>query len=247
MLTPEAIEQLENLMISMAQPNIDLMVKTLLDMGITDNEIDVKEFKADLVDSLGPYYNAKLGQINFATVFDVAFTLGRKYKLKLPLNFILLAKSLTTMEGLGKKYLPEFNFEEYVKPKAKELIKRRMSPLYVLSNVKQGAGDLAELVRNFPGEFSRLVRALKYGTKVNVDIDNKDVRELTDEIDRSSNRLTFGMIIAALIIATAVIVLSKVGPFIWGIPVLAHICIILIFIFTISLIYSMLKERGGDY
>lgn len=198
--------------------------------------------------TLGPYYNAKIGQVNFSAVFDAAFTLGRKYKLRLPLNFILLAKSLTTMEGLAKKYLPEFDFKEYVKPKAEELIARKLSPVYMLSSAKQSAFELGGMIKSLPGEFSRLVRAIKYGTKVNIDINNKDVKELTIELDRSSNRLALGMIIASLIVASAVIMLAKVGPFLWGMPLLVYVCFFVIILLSFSLVVSIIREgKGGDY
>jgi len=246
MLSQDSIRQLENLMIGMAQPNINLIVKTILDMGFTDEEIDVKAFKSDLIDGLGPYYNAKVGQVNFTALFDTMFTIGRKYKLKMPLNMILLAKSFTTMEGLSKKYLPEFNYTTYVVPKAKEILKKRYSPNAILSNIKNSTVDFTEVLRNFPTDVTRLIRSLKKGTQVNVDMDNKDVKELTMEIDRSSNRLTFGMIIAALIIAASVIILAKVGPFYWGIPLLSYLCIILALIFSLALIVSIFKEKGGE-
>jgi len=135
-----------------------------------------------------------------------------------------------------------------MKPKLDKMIKERMGPRHILSSVKDTAMDIRTMIKSFPSDVGALVRAIKYGTKIQLEVDQKELKNFTLEMDRSSDRLTSGMILAALILATALIIKLDVGPFIYGISFLVYILLFFIIIISLSLIISILREgkRGEE-
>ncbi len=243
-LTPEVVTEFENILMGLIEQDLDRIVKSYLKLGISDqSNLDQKKFKQDLVDKFSDYYGAELEQIDFASFFANSFDMARKYKIYFPLNFTLLAKSLMTLQGYCAEYVPHFNLVEYIEPRVKEMMKERVKPKNMLHSFMKTATDFKDLVQAFPGELSNLMRTVTKGAHVNVDVEHNHVTDLALELDRSSNRLTFGIIIAALIIAVAIIIQTNVPPLINGIPLLAYVGLFFIAWLTLLLTVSIIKER----
>lgn len=239
-ISDEMLENMEDLIIGVVKMDVNLITKAFLEIGTLDDTIDLKAFKNDFVDSMGVYYNSKLKNVDLRGFLMTSLALSKKYNLKLPLNFVLLIKCIITLEGFCIKYNPEFNVVHFMKPYVVEMVEKRSSPTYMLKSIKKGITETAEFLRSLPSDFHTLVRTLKGGTKTKMEME--DLREFTLELDRSSNRLTYGMIIAALIIATAIIIQIQVPPIYKGIPGIAYITIGIAVFMSLILFISIARE-----
>ncbi|MBU2590007.1 MAG: AarF/ABC1/UbiB kinase family protein [Nanoarchaeota archaeon] len=250
-LLPEMIEEFENILIGLLQQDLDSIVKAYVSLGISEKaDFDAKEFKQDLMEKFGEYYGAELQQIDFARFFANSFEMARKYKIYLPLNFTLLAKTLMTLQGYCAEYAPHFNLAEYIEPRVKEMMEERIKPKNVLLSFMKTANNLKNFVQTFPTELSNMMRTITKGAHVNVDVQHNHVTDLALEVDRSSNRITFGVIIAALIIAVAIIIQANVPPIIKGMPLLAYVGFFFIgwltFLLTVSILRERRMKKGGE-
>jgi len=243
-LLPEMIDEFQNILVGLLQQDLDSIVKAYVNLGISDKaDFDVKEFKQDLMEKFGEYYGAELQQIDFTRFFTNSFDLARKYKIYLPLNFTLLAKALMTLQGYCAEYAPHFNLIEYIEPRVKEMMEEKARPKNVLQSFVKTANSFKNFVQTFPGELSNMMRTITKGAHVNVDVQHNHVTDLALEVNRSSNRVTFGLIIAALIIGVAIIIQANVPPIIKGMPLLAYVGFFFIAWLTLLLTVSILRER----
>jgi len=246
-ITEDMEKEIEDFIIALITKDIDLLVRSLMESGSIEGEIDVREFKNELSDSLSDYYNVSLNQINMTGMFLTTFKIARKYNIKVPMNYTMLGKSIITLEGFSSKYYPEFNFIEFVKPKVEVLMKKRYGPKFIFNSVKDTALDFKDIIKNLPSDVSALVRAIKYGAKINIEVDHKELKNFTLELDRSSNRLTLGIILAGLIISAAFLSSIKLPPMIGEVPLVVYILIVIITIISIVLLVSIFKEgKGGE-
>lgn len=242
-LTHESVENVEDLILGLVQPDMDLVVKAILESGSVSDGIDVKAFKSDIVDIFGVYYNSSLKNVDMGGFFLAVFSLARKYQITLPLHFTLLVKTLITLQGFTYHYFPNFNLVSFMRPWASRLIKERTSSKHILHSVKKTAIDFRDMITSLPADFKSLVRVLKSGTRTEVEV--KELNKLTIEMDRSSNRLTFGMIMAALIISSAILIQTGIPPLYYGIPMLAYVPMAFAGIMMLSLIVSIFREGKG--
>jgi len=158
----------------------------------------------------------------------------------------LLVKAVATIEGLGRKLDPDFNFIDFARPIVDKIKEERTSPNYVLDTLKKNLFMLKTGMLNLPEELIKTLKSLQQG-KVKVDLEDSDIKRFSAEVDRSSNRITYGIVIASLIIASALIMLAKLPPFLFGLPWLGIVFLIIAIIVTFFLIISISKEeRGGE-
>lgn len=242
-MTEESVNNMEDMIIGLVKPDMDLLVRSILESGSASDGIDIHAFKADIVDSFSIYYNSNLKNVDMGGFFMSVFAIARKYELILPLHFTLVVKMLVTLQGFTYQYYPDFNLVKFMKPWAEKLAKERTSPKNIFHSVKKTASDFKDLMVSLPSDFKSLVRAVKNGTKTDVEV--KELRALTLEMDHSSNRLTFGMILAALIVASATLIQTRVPPLIYGIPLLAYLPLAFALVLMFSLLVSIFREGRG--
>ncbi len=242
------LEPIEDMLIGLVHGDLDLLARSFIDIGIVDVEINEQKFKEDLFERLGNYHGAQLKSINMKEFLADVFSLARKYHMQFPTSFVLILKALATAEGFSREIYPESNFVTLCTPKVEELKAKRKSIKNLSKELKRNAWGFTRSVKKFPEDLRSIIRLIKSGTKVNVDIDNQDVRQLTHEIGSSSNRITFGFIIGALIVGFALIVMSGVQPTILGVPYLALLLLVIIVIISLFLGISILwDKKGGEY
>lgn len=245
-VTPDMVDGMEEILIGLLTEDLDLIVSAFQRLGISDPAaFNAKQFKEDLIDNFAEYYDAANSQINFATFFSNAFDMARKYKIKLPINFILLGKSIITLQGFGAKYLPDFNITEYMKPRIEQMMKERINPKHVYGNLRKVAINTKDFLAALPEDINSFFRTWKDGQKLKLEIRKSDMDRAVIELDRSSNRLVMGFIIAAIIVSNALIIHAQVPPLWFGIPALTYFGVFLIIWLGVLLTISIMKE--GKY
>ena len=83
----------------------------------------------------------------------------------------------------------------------------------------EAAYDYGNLLRMMPSELASILTKINSGT-LEVQFEAKGLHQLISEVDRSSNRLSFSVIIAGILVGSSLIVNLKVGPLLFGLPVI---------------------------
>jgi ubiquinone biosynthesis protein len=96
-------------------------------------------------------------------------------------------------------------------------------------------------VQEIPGEVRELLRQMKRG-KVKMEFEHRWLEPMLATHDQISNRIAFSIIIAALIVGSALIVLSKTPPFLFGISVIGIIGFVAAAIMGVWLLIAILKK-----
>ncbi len=220
------------------------IVRTLLSMGTIDENVDLRELRRETEEIIDKYYNVSLKEISIKEIIDEEFTIMRKFKMKIPSDFSLLAKALITTEGVGTLLEPDFNIIEQIKPFAKNLMKERLSLFNLVKDLKKMFSNLYFSMKELPGNLEVLLRNIKKGY-INIAFEHKGLKDLTTTMNSSSNRISFALIISALIIGSSLIMLSGKGPLMMGFPGLGILGFIIASILGLFLIISILK--GGKF
>jgi ubiquinone biosynthesis protein len=246
-ISPDMIEPIEDMLIGLVHGDLDLLTRSFMEIGIVDIDVNENKFKEDLFEKLGSYHGLSLKTMNMKDFLHDIFEVAQKYHMQFPANFVLLLKALATAEGFSRAVYPESNFVQLASPKVEELKKKRKSFKHMKKEFKRSAWSFTRSIKKIPKDLRSITRMIKKGTKVKVDLDNRDVRELTHEIGTSSNRITFGFIIGALIVGFALIVMARIEPMFYGVPYLALLLLAIIIIISLFLgISIMWEKRGGE-
>ena len=223
------------------QEDIDSIIDTFMDMGlINEKETNIDAFREDVLEVIEPLQKSSLDKVKISYVLENVLDLALKHHVKLPVDFVLFGKTILEIEGVGLEYAPRFKFVESSKPFIEKLIKREFKINNMAKNLMKNVAKYGKLFRELPDQLSSALRRIQKGT-LRVNIEDTDVKKLAVDIDKSSNRLTYGMLTAAFLITGALLV--KIGKPIWGgFPLVSILCFLVAIIFAITLFVSIEKE-----
>ena len=222
-VSAENMENFAAIFLALADHDYDALVQQYVDLGFLSSEsVDIERFqremKEDLVELLEPYYIMQVKQIDFGAYVDRVTHILLRHRLKLPSNLYLMDKSLITLEGILKQLDPEFNYFDAAKPYVAELMRRRMNPIKAARRAKKNMAEIADAVGNLPRQVKAGFRKFMHGD-IRVTVHHEELSHLIRDIDRSSNRLAFSVITAAIIVASSIIIHSGQGPMLFNLPI----------------------------
>lgn len=243
-VSPDLTQHLEKLIIGWVQGDFDLVAEGFIDIGVVES-IDEEQFKEDLFEVTAPYHGVAWKDLNMARFFSEGFTLARKYNMEYPGNFVLLTKALITIQSVGQSLYPESNFVEIYRPWVEKTLRERRKPATLYHSAKKTAYAIGTSLVHVPQDLRTLIHILKRGPKINVDFHHDDLRQFTLELDRSSNRIAYGVIISGLTVGAGLVILAGIQPKFIGIPLFAWVIFLIIGILSLALTGSIYRERKG--
>ena len=222
-LDEEFRQDLAELMIYFSDRNIDGLINQLIRMDILNEKTDINILKSDLNDLFAKYYGVELSRFN-GIIEDLLF-LMQKFDVRLPNEFVLMARGLSMVENTGLRLDPEIDVVALLKPFARKLMVQRYNPLKIANNAKNSFFAFEHVLRALPSLISKTIYKVEEG-EVTVNIEVKHISEI-------ANQLSLAIIIAALLVGSSLVMLIDVGPRFYEMPVLGFVG------FTISLVLGV--------
>jgi ubiquinone biosynthesis protein len=221
-VTEENMELFANIFVALAEHNYDALVRQYLSLGfVSEESMNIEKFeremKEDLAELLEPYYGMQVKQIDFGAYIDRVTHILLRHKLRQPSNLYLMDKALITLEGLLKQLDPSFNYFEAAQPYVAELVRRRRNPLRAVKAIRKNMADFADIFTQLPQQMKATYRKFMQGD-LKVNIHHEGLTQLIKDLDKASNRLSFSIITAAIIVASSIIIHSGTGPMLFGLP-----------------------------
>lgn len=240
-LSADMIKEFSDLFIAAIHKDVDLIMRVLINLGIIDDSIEHRGLKVELNELIDRYYGVSVGKLNMKIIMNEVVDLSFRYKLRMPSNFMLLLKTLGTYEDLVFQLDPDFDFISATKPYVDSLIKRRLNPQKIRYESIKTLRDLTELLRMLPREIELLLKKFKRG-EISIELQHRRLENLILELERSSNRISFSLIIAALIVGSSLIMVLEKGPALFGYPLFGILGYVFAGLLGIWLLISILRS-----
>jgi len=206
-----------------------------------EKEAFKREFKTDLVYLLEPLYDVTISEVNFPAYLEALTHLVIKHGLKVPSDLLLMNKTILILDNIGRQLDPGFNAVTAVEPYAAKLVKKRLSPQRVFDKTKDNISEISDILLDTPKQINRLLRKT-LRDDLSFKIDPMGMEKLILDIDRSSNRLAFSIIVAAIIIGSSMLIQSNIGGQIFGFPTIGAIGFLVAILLGVRLLISILRS-----
>jgi ubiquinone biosynthesis protein len=214
--------QLVDLLMAILQRNVEKVITLLLYSGDLTDEIDTRNLKRDLSEFIDDYYEIPLQEINAGRMLTEFIEILNCYRIKFPSDLMLLAKALITIEGIGRQLDPEFNMISHLKPFMETLLSDRITPASISREMVRTVQAYGALAKNLPRDLKEFINRVNRN-KFKIDLEHRGLDRLITDLDKSSNRLSFSLLIAALIVGSSLIMQTEKGPLLLGFPVLGFL------------------------
>jgi ubiquinone biosynthesis protein len=185
--------------------DVQHMVQAAQRGGLITEQTDLSQLVRDGEDMLDTYYDLPLKEIPLGQAIGRFFDLMRKNGLRPPTEFALMLKSMMTIESLATSLDSEFQIIEHLKPHARQLRLQQLDPRRLARSFRRAVRDTEELITRLPEDLVSIVDKVRRG-QFQMKVQHEHLDNLTNTLDKSSDRISFSLIIAALLVASSLLV-----------------------------------------
>lgn len=209
-----------DLFLALVGRDADRVAKAVLALGVVPESVDKNILQRDIELLQEKYYTTSLDRISLKEAIGDLMEVVFKHRVCLLPEFIMLAKSLMTLEGVVQELAPGLNIVSMAEPFVRKLIAERLKT-QIPGKARKALLDLSETIYMFPKRIGQILEMLAEGElKINLKVDHYYPREKNFLSSTSVivNRFTFSIIIAVLLIGSVLLALN--GNFVLcGFPV----------------------------
>ena len=218
-LARELRSQLTTALIAATAKELEVIIEVYMDMGVLAAETNVRELRADMAELLDKYFETPFARIDQVRAFQELMTVARRNHVFLPRDFVLMAKSLTTISGVAKELDPQFDLASVLKPYARKLITEKLSPARLGRNLLFTLWQLGNLAQRAPGELRQLLDKAVAG-QLQIMFRHQGLDPFGHTLERTGNRLASSITLAAVLLCATLLITRDLGPRLFGVNAL---------------------------
>ncbi len=171
--------------------------------------------------------------------------LARDSGLVVPSELTLLGKTLMQLEEVGRLLEPNFNPAASIRRHADHLMSKRMKADMAKGNVFAAMLEAKEFTTQLPARLNRIMDVVT-NSDLEVKVKALDAKSLLSGMHKIANRITAGMVLAALIVGAALMMRVESSFTLWGYPGLAILCFLAAFAGGAYLVLSIFVQDYRD-
>ncbi|MBW2620251.1 MAG: AarF/ABC1/UbiB kinase family protein [Deltaproteobacteria bacterium] len=226
---------------SVVNRNESRATQVLLRLTYWDEDPDIRLLEKDVADFMGRHLHKPLKDIKIGKLLNNLLELAFRHRLRIPPDIFLMLKAFSTIEGVGLMLDPDFDMIKQAAPFIKEVKLARLSPQRITGDIFRLAIGMFQFAENFPKDMLSITRLIKQ-QKLSLNLEYKGLDKMLSTYDQISNRISFSIIIAALIIGSALVIMSKVPPLFYDISLIGIVGFLAAAIMGIWLLVAILRK-----
>jgi ubiquinone biosynthesis protein len=213
-LEDELRVHLVDLFVAVTRRDVPRTVELVCRIGRSSRPVDLHLLRADVRDFIETYYGVPLDRLDVGGMLRAFVNILAIHRIRCSGDLMLLIRALVTLEGVGRSLDPAFNLAEQLAPFVTRVVRDRWSPPRLAAQATAEAGRLLHLAHELPFHVGRTFEKLG-NDDLRVKLDHGGLEHLITEVDRSSNRVVIGVVVAALIVSSAMIVATSTDHSSW--------------------------------
>jgi ubiquinone biosynthesis protein len=236
-------QQVVDLFDGLVQRDARPVTEVLLDWSVNDR-VDVDAVTQQVEEFIDHYHGMPLKELHLGRMMGEITALLREHQVALPPDLALMVKVLVTLEGMGSRLDPQFDMASEAEPFLQQVMLARYSPGALARRGRRAVGDSLGLLAALPAELKQLLRMARHG-RLNVNLDVVRLEKFGQRVEHSANRLTVGVVIAALIVGSSIVMTISGGPTLLGLPVFGLLGFLGAVLGSLWLLFSIWRSGGG--
>ena len=215
--------------------------QVLLNLTDWDEEPNVRALEREVADFMGRHFYKPLKDMEIGKLLQDLLHLTMRFRLRLPPDIFLMIKALSSVEGVGRTLDPEFDLIAHASPFIKQVKLERFGPKRISTDIYDVMSRLLQFLQQFPKDLMDLAGMIRQ-QRLSLRLEHKGLETILATQDQTSNRISFAIIIAALIIGSALIVISEIPPLVFGISLIGIIGYLVAAIMGMWLLVAIIRK-----
>ncbi len=217
-------EKLFRFTLAMSQGRAEDAVRYAVEIGEKTPGFDEKYFYRHIKGPILQYQRTTtMGQIQIGRILLDVLRAAGESGFRFPGELAMLGKCLLNLDNIGRTLDPNFDPNAAIRRNAGQLFQQKLRKSFSRASFYELLLDSKDLVEHLPGRLGKIAEILA-DNRFRLNVDAIDEKYLMTGLQKIANRLTVGLILAAVIVGAALLMqVQNVGFTIFGYPGIAMI------------------------
>ncbi len=204
-LSPQMQERLLKLLLAVSECRGEEAADVAVALGEKLEGFNEPGFRRAVASLVGRVGHQSIGEFQVGQVCLELSQLIREHHMRAPAELTLLGKTLLNVDQVAKALDPALDVNDAVRRNGGELMTRRMRKAVTSGGVIAAVLEAKEFAEKLPGRVNRVLDALA-ASELKLKVEISDHGEILDGLQKIANRISLGLVVAALILAGALII-----------------------------------------
>src|SRR5215212_6405609 len=232
-------DNLLRLLLAISEGRGEMAAEAAIRMGEPKEGFDRSSFERRITDLVADHGDAVLSRNDAGKVTLEITRISADCWFRLPAEFTMIAKALLNLDRVVYALDPNFDPNVVIRDRANEILQRNIVKSVAPNNLLSGVVDLKEFVEKLPNRVNRILDAAG-NNDLRFKVDAIDEKVVLEGLQKVANRITLGLVVAALIVGAAMLMRVETSFRIFGYPGLAMIFFLMAAAAGLGLVFSIL-------
>ena len=237
-ITARFQDDLLRLLLAISEGRGDEAADISMRMGEPKANFDKSDFTHRVANLVARHAQATLERIDAGHVVLEITRISADTWFRLPPEFTMIAKTLLNLDRAVYTLAPDFDPNAIIRDEANNILMQRMFKSVQPGRILSGVVEVKEFVERFPSRVNKILDAVG-NNELKIGVDAIDEKVVLEGLQKVANRITLGLILAALIVGAALMMRVETSFRIFGYPGLPTIFFLLAAIAGIILIVNI--------
>ncbi len=191
-------------------------------MGTRKEDFAEEDFTRDVADIVARHTDTSLTKIDAGRVVLEIQRIAAERGFRLPPEFTMIAKALLNLDQVVYTLAPNFDPNKVIRNYASEIMQQRMLKSLAPGNLMTNLLDVKDFLERLPARVNKILDSVG-NNELELKVDAIDEKKLMEGLQKVANRITVGLIIAAMIIGASLLMRVETSFRLFGYPGLAII------------------------
>jgi len=232
-------DNLLRLMLAISEGRGEMAAQAAIKMGEEKEGFDRAAFERRITDLVADNSDAILSRLNAGKVTLEITRISADCWFRLPPEFTMVAKAFLNLDRVVYTLDSNFDPNIIIRERANEILQRNILRSVAPNNLLSSVVDLKEFAEKLPTRVNKILDAAG-NNNLRFKVDAIDEKVVLEGLQKVANRITLGLVVAALIVGAAMLMRVETSFRILGYPGLAMIFFLLAAAAGLVLVFSIL-------
>jgi len=235
-------DELIRLLAAVSEGQAAVAAEVLVGMGEKGPDFDADAYHRQIARLVAGNQPTTVGQLEAGVVVGELARAAAAAGLHPPVEMTMIGKALLNLDQVARILDPEFDPNAAIREHTADIVRDKLLASASPANILHAAMDAKEFAERLPGRVNKVMDALAEG-ELTLNVQGVDEAELMRGIQKLANRVTTGIVVAALIIGAAMVMRIETDAQLFGYPTLA---IVLFLVATIVGLWLVVTSLLSD-
>jgi len=219
---PEYRQLTAQLMLALTEKDVRRVMDITMKVSKVTRPFEEQHFyedTAELVDKAGAVGQ---GEVTFGQIIQGMISISLKHGIQMGSAFLLLGKAIAMSEALAQSVYPRFNILTVAHPLALQRFQKDLIPALSCDDLYRQLSVWRKIFTTLPEDIYNIIRKTASGD-MKLIFYHRNLQWMYDMMEVTSSRLAVSIILAALMVGSALIMFADIGPKLYGYPLIGTV------------------------